>query len=224
LIEKYFAGVTGSLSIDKTSGTFLFWGYSKKDRMRFQLFRDGNRLINKDGTYSLLLTPESVARAIANKEIFPGLLLTFIVLSFYYGLLLGGGPSQTSYLTEMKKRYIAMMKEAGDEESASETEQSITDDFIFYRPHLAFLEHNNERISATALDMYLYQDPTRWNGIIAATKSIDMNAFMTILLPTLYKQFCNPEEKEDELVNVSRQDVESYTGIDKKLPAIGNLP
>lgn len=221
LLEKHFTDVTGAHSSDRTWGTFLFWGYSKEDKMRFQLFRNGNQLVNKEGTYTLELTPKAIAKAIANKEIFPGLLLTFIVLSFYYGLILGGGPSQTSYLTEMKRRYINMMKEAGDERSANDTEQSITDDFIFYRPHLAFLEHGDQRISATALDMFLYQDPSHWSEIVRATKSIAVSEFMNVLLPTLYKQFCNPDEREDELMNISRQDVEQFLGLDKKLPTLG---
>jgi len=220
LIEKYFNGVTGSISTDKSSGTFLFWGYSKDDGMRFQLQRDGNSLVNKSKNYKLNLTPNDVERAILNKEIIPSLLLTFTVLSFYYGLILGGGPSQTSYLPEMKKKYIEMMKEVGDEKSATDANASITDDFILYRPHLAFLEHKGERVSATALDMYLYQDPANIKKVIEATKSIPLNNFISIMLPTLYKQFCPEDKKKEELVNISRQDVETFLGVDQKVPPL----
>jgi hypothetical protein len=223
LIEKYFSGVTGALSADKSSGTFLFWGYSKEDGTRFQLLHEGNKLVNKNKSYSLNLTPKDIEKAIQNKEIIPGLLLTFTVLSFYYGLILGGGPSQTSYLTEMKKRYIDMMKEVGDEKSANDAQASITDDFILYRPHLAFIEHEGERFSATALDMYLYQDASSLKKVIEATKSIPLSDFITIMLPTLYKQFCPEDKKREELMNISRQDVEEFIGFDKKIPPLKQI-
>lgn len=221
LIEKHFGGITGAFAKDYSTGTFLFWGLSKKDQTRFSLRRVNNTLVNKDDTYVLELTPDAVEKAIRNHEIFPSLLLTFSVFSFYYGLLLGGGASQTTYLTHMKNAYTEMMLEVNDLQSAKNSEESVTDDFVFYRPHLAFIEAFGERISATGLDMYLYQDPDAWKKIIEATKVIPIADFITILLPILYKQFCPDEEKEDDLMNISRQDVEQFIGFDKKLPPLG---
>lgn len=221
LTEKYFDGITGAFKNDRSAGTFLFWGISKKDNYRMQLFREGDQLVSKDGQYKVALEPEAIRNAIQNKEIFPGLLLTFVVLSFYYGLLLGGGASQPTYLTQMKKAYIGMMHELGDTESVEDSEESVTDDFVFYRPHLAFLDAFGERISASGMDMYLYQDPANWKEILRATKSITMAEFITILLPILYKQFCPDDQKEEALMNISRQDVEAFTGFDKKLPPLG---
>lgn len=223
LTEKYFDGITAAFKNDKSVGTFLFWGLSKNDKSRFQLFREGNKLVSKDGLVHFDLTPESIQEAIKNQEIFPGVLLTFVILSFYYGLSLGGGASQPTYLTHMKKAYIDMMQELGDGQSALEVQETVTDDFVFYRPHLAFIDAYGERISATGLDMYLYQSPNGWKNILNATKTISMNEFIEILLPILYKQFCPEEEREEELMNISRQDVERFTGFDKKLPVLGTI-
>ncbi len=222
LIEKYFDGIIGAFKSEKQTGTFLFWGLNKEG-YRMQLGRDGDKLITRDGSYSVSLTPEAIESAIRNKELIPSLLLTFIVLSFYYGLLLGGGASQTTYLTDMKEAYMKMTEELGDTQSHEESQDVVTDDFVFFRPHLAFVEAGGERVSASGMDMYLYQDPENWRRIIQATKSITIGEFMTILLPILYKQFCPEGEREDDLMNISRADVERFTGFDKKLPVLGKI-
>ena len=117
--------------------------------------------------------------------------------------------------------FINMMSELGETQTVHDSQESVTDDFVFYRPHLAFIEAYGERLSATGMDMYLYQDPSSWKQIINATKSITVNEFITILLPILYKQFCLDDQKEDALMQISRQQVEQFTGFDKKLPPLG---
>lgn len=219
LTEKYFNGITGAFNKEAGTGTFLFWKVSP-DNLRTQLELDNGKLVSKDASYSVELTPAAIRQAILNKELMPGLLLTFITLSFYYGLLLGGGASQPTYLTQMKNAYMKMTEELGDTQSAQDSLESVTDDFVFFRPHLAFIDAYGERISASGMDMYLYQDPSRWKEIIQATQSITIEEFITILLPILYKQFCPDDQKEEALMNIGRQDVEKFTGFDKKLPAI----
>lgn len=223
LIEKYFDGITGAFTQEQGYGTFLFWGVSKKDNQRFQLFRDGNQLVSKDRTYSVPLTPDAIGKAIEAKELIPSLLLTFILLSFYYGLLLGGGASQPTYLTDMKKAYIAMLQELGETEAIEDCRETPTDDFVFFRPHLAFLQASGESIDATGLDMYLYANPSAWKSIIESTKSISLTDFITLILPVLYKQFCPDDEKEDDLMQITRMDMQKYLGLDTKLPPIASL-
>jgi hypothetical protein len=221
-IEKFFANIDGAFSKDHNVGTFLFWGLSAKDHIRIQLFKKGNQLVSNDDTFRLDLTPQAVREAIINKTVFPGLLLTFIVLSFYYGLRLGGGTSQPNYLTQMHEAYRTMLTQLGDAE-VQNTEDIITDDYVFYRPHLAFLDFNDKRIPATGMDMYLYQDPTQWQKILQATKQIALGDFMTTLLPALYKEFCPDAQKEDILMAINQQDVETFIGLDKKLPSLGTI-
>ncbi len=222
LIEKYFEGITGAFTKDHNYGTFLFWGISK-DNHRIQLFRKGNQLISKDRKYSVALEPNAITGAIQNKELIPGLMLTFILLSFYYGLLLGGGASQPTYLTAMKKAYIAMLQELKETTAIEDCSKTPTDDFVFFRPHLAFIEAHEQSIDATGLDMYLYSDPSFLKSIIEATKSISVANFMTLLLPVLYKQFCPADQKEDDLTQITRMDIQKYLGLDKKIPPISSL-
>lgn len=222
-IEKHFEGIFGAFKVDKSYGTFLLWGISKDDNTRIQLFREGNRLISKDGGYSVALEPEAIKNAIINKEIFPSLLLTFTVLCFYYGLLAGGGPNQPVYLTEMKAAFVNMMKGLGNTQEAEEAELVATDDFVFNRSHLALIEAYGERIPAAGLDINLYQDPEAWQKIINATKSIPMGDFMDIILLTYYKMYCPVEERDEELMQISIHEMVQYLGLDKKLPPIGKI-
>lgn len=219
LMEKYFDGITGAFHKESATGTFLFWGL-REDGRRLQLERKGTKLVAKDKSYSVNLTPEEIEQAIRKQELIPSLLLTFIVLSFYYGMLLGGGASQTSYLTDMKNAYVKMMEEVGDTQSIMDSHEAVTDDFVFFRPHLAFIDAYGHRISASGMDMYLYENGESWDKIIQATKSITVEQFITILAPILYKQFCPDDEKEEALMNISRADVEKFTGFDKKLPPL----
>jgi hypothetical protein len=221
LMEKYFANITGAFSEDQSWGTFLFWGLSQQDNTRFQLFRKEGYLVSKDGTFKLALQPDAIREAVMNKKIFPGLLLTFSLLLFYYGLRLSGGTRQPIYLTEMKNAFIKMLKEIDEEEFLSDVQESITDEIIFTRPHLAFIDAYGERVAATGFDSYLYQEPSAWKQIIEATKSISVSEFMTVLLPVLYKQLCPEDQQDEALLQITRRDVEKFTGFDKKISAIG---
>ena len=51
--------------------------------------------------------------AILEKRIVPSLALTFIVLSFYYGLQCGGGYSQIAYLAKMQRAYLKLLEYLG---------------------------------------------------------------------------------------------------------------
>ncbi len=223
LIEKYFADVTGAFARDYSIGSFLFWGVSSKDNMRFQLMREGNKLVNKERDFMLELTPNAIREAILSHKIYPGLLLTFVILSFYYGLILEGGHLQTTYLTQMKERYLSMMEELGDTASFSEVQDSVTDDYLIYRPHIGFIDAWGDRIAAQGLDMYLHQNPNNWKNIIDASKTIPFEEFMTVLMPVFYKQLCPPEEQKEELMSITRNEVEKFIGFDKKVPPLGYI-
>ncbi len=221
LIEKYFDGITGAFNKQEGSGTFLFWGYSKKSNTRIQLFRQNNKLVSLDGSFSLSLEPTAVQEAILNNDIFPSLLLTFVVLSFYYGLILGGWTSQTDYLSKMKTAFINLLKETGDLNEEENVASGITEDLVIPRPHLAFLDAYNQRLPATGLDMYMYQNPDQWKSILQASKTITLHDVITIMLPSLYKKFCPEEEKEDSLMQIDSQAIQQFTEFDKKIPSIG---
>lgn len=112
LFEKYFDGITGAFSHIDASGTFLFWGL--KDDKRLSLVRSGNTLVSRGGEYMLLLTPESIVQALKLKQIYPSMALCFIVLSFYYGLVCGGGFSQVQYLKALKDAWNSLLGDLDD--------------------------------------------------------------------------------------------------------------
>lgn len=101
--EKDFLGVQGAFG-KKGKGTFLFWGINKGRRI--SLRRVQGKLVGNG--FGLHLNPEAISDAIENKRIMPSMALSFIILSFYYGLMCGGGFSQVDYLTEMRRAYAKL--------------------------------------------------------------------------------------------------------------------
>lgn len=108
---QFFADIPGAFFKDK--GTFIFWGI--KDGHRVRLKREDGFLVSEDPAVelSIALNAESVAQALDNKSIMPSMALSFITLSFYYGLKCGGGINQIGYLTQMKEAYNKMLEALG---------------------------------------------------------------------------------------------------------------
>ncbi len=219
LLAKHFKGIMGSFSKEENYGTFLFWALPKQGKYRIQLWKEGNYLVSHDKTFKVELTPEGIQKAIENQELIPSLLLTFLVLAFYYGLFLGGGVDQTLYLEQMKQAFIAMQKEYGDTESIEACNDTITSHFLISRPAFAFLEApNKDRVPATGLDLLLYENQSSWKQVYDATKTITVEEIMDRILPSFYKEYTPPNEKEADLLGITPRDIGLYTGLDKKMP------
>lgn len=219
MVDKYFDGISGAFSKKDEIGTFLFWGLPKHGKYRVQLWRNGNYLEDKEGAFKLELTPESIKRAIINKELIPSVMLSFAVLACYYGLFLGGGHLQTRYLPQMKEAYGKIMKEIGDNESLEALEGLTTNNFVIPRPTLTYLKSGNKRVPATGLDMLLYSDGgENWQTIIEASKRITMGQIIERLLPGFYREM--GPDLDPQLAGITERDVEALNGLEKSLPPV----
>lgn len=222
-VENYFEGISGAFSKKEDTGTFLFWGFPKHGKYRVQLWRNGNFLEDKEGTYSVELTPESIRKAIINKELIPSVMLTFTVLACYYGYVLGGGHLQTRYLTQMKQAYLKIAEEIEDLESVDALEGLITNNFIIPRPTLVYLKSGKKRVPATGMDMLLYGDGgENWQSIIEASKRINMGQIIERMLPGLLRDM-DKTGVEEKLLKVTERDIEAVNGLDKNIPEIIDL-
>lgn len=111
LFQAYFKGVTGAFADKPAHGSFLFWSLRDGQRSSFHL--KGDKLVTESG-HALILEPETIAKALRDKNILPTMALSFIVLSFYYGLRCGGGFSQINYLGDMQRAYLRLLEESGE--------------------------------------------------------------------------------------------------------------
>ncbi len=219
MVEKYFDGIQGAFSKKEEIGTFLFWGFPKHGKYRVQLWRKGNFLEDKEGSFKIELTPESVKRAIVNKELIPSVMLSFAVLACYYGFFLGGGHMQTKYLTQMKEAYGRIVREIGDQESADALEGLTTNNFVIPRPTMVYLKSGDKRVPATGLDMLLYSDGGEsWQNVIEATKRVTMGQVIERMLPGLYREVS--EDFDPDLLAITERDIEAFNGLEKILAPI----
>jgi hypothetical protein len=220
LLLKYFNNILCAFSLEKKYGTFLFWGVSKNSTQRIQLFPKNGRLVSNDKTFSLDLTPQALQKAIEAEIVIPSVMLTFLVLSLYYGLFLSGGLDQPWYLSEIKDAYIKMLTDLKENQELRYISEIIPNDSVITRASLAFLEDtNSNRIPASGLDLILYQKKDTWPNIIEASKHVVYKELLYRIYPELYKDYCENENKKEILLAITEQEIEKFTGIDKKIPA-----
>lgn len=214
-VENYFEGISGAFSKKNELGTFLFWGLPKHGKYRVQLWRNGNFLEDKEGSFKIELTPESIKRAILNKELIPSVMLTFAILACYYGYSLGGGHLQTRYLVQMKEAYRKIVEELGDQESIEALEGLVTSNFIIPRPTMIYLKSGSKRVPATGMDMLLYGDGgENFQNVIEATKRISMRQIIERILPGLFRDLNLSDEK---LSQIKEREIEILNGLEKAL-------
>jgi hypothetical protein len=219
LIYKYFNNIMCAFSIERNYGTFLFWATPKNTKKRLQLFAKNGRLESPDGTFTLTLTPEAIGNALRNDEIAPSTMLTFIVLSLYYGFALTGGLDQPTYLEQTKQAYIAMLEELGLRDEVENCKPIVANDIIYTRPTLAFIDGPlSQRVPASALDMIVHGNQNSWSTVIEAAKQVTMHELLYRLYPELYRDYCKHTDKDDKLLQITERDIEQYTGIDRKIP------
>ncbi|MFA6050634.1 MAG: hypothetical protein WC761_05560 [Candidatus Paceibacterota bacterium] len=102
---KNFESLSCAHDTVKQKGSHLFWHIDNKAELRRQLFVKDNALVSPDEAIVIPLTKESLSQGLLNFELLPTLALSYSMLSFHYGLTLGGGFSQIQYLGEMRDAY-----------------------------------------------------------------------------------------------------------------------
>ncbi len=118
-------GISGAYDHATQKGTELFWRL--KNGRREQLFVRGDVLRNENGDFSLKLTPKAVTKSLQKKEIFASYAICLVVVSFWGGIVCGGGYSQVDYFSELKDRYASMLQNFGEKGSAEVLKRMPTD-------------------------------------------------------------------------------------------------
>jgi len=215
LILKHFDGVLRGFSTKTKTGTYLFWALPKGAKYRVQLWKKGDFLETEDGSYRIALTPEGLRKAIREKELIPSTLFSFILLAFYYGIRLVGGKTQTTYLTQMKKAFIAMQKEYGDLESIKNLDKLRTNDLSLNLQSLCYSQADQDsRISTTGIDLILYKNKATMSIIKTLAKVLTLKEVFYRALPDYYKRFYRDEERDSQLDAITKEDIEKYLRLE----------
>lgn len=120
--ERYienFDGITGAHA-GQEYGTHFFWHIKHEYHTRVPLWINGNELVSPDNHVKISLDADSITQGLKSRTLLPSTALCYRMLSFYYGLTLGGGFSQIQYLGEMKKAYEKTLSHPGKESSHSD--------------------------------------------------------------------------------------------------------
>lgn len=221
LLMKYFAGLPESFSRREHFGTYLFWAQPKGNKAphRLRLWREGNFLVSEDGTYKVEMTPEAIQAALETKELIPSVLLTFIVLCFYYGLKCLGGLGQINYLPKLKEAYIKMQTDLGHTESVLACQGAETKD-LGGEVTVALVDSKiNGTAPATAFDFLIYGDENSWPTLVEQSKKITFEEAIVPMFPEDYPITHDTAERDPDLLAISPKDITKIMGLDKKLQA-----
>ncbi len=219
MLNQYFEGIMGAFSRSGKYGTYLFWALPKGGKYRIQLWKQGNRLVSDDGSYSLELTKENLRRALENNELIPSMMLSYMVIGFYYGLKCLGGFSQVNYLTQMKNAYIKMQVDRGNYKSIevccrSQTKEMCGDMTI------AFLGGpKGEMVPATGLDLILYGNENTWPLLVKESNEITLAEAIDPMMPEFYRIIYTEAERESALNSVTSEDVTRLIKLNSKIKA-----
>lgn len=223
LLQANFEGIMGAFDRKNNYGTYLFWALPKGAKYRVQMWKQGDNLVTEDGSYSVELKPEIIQKAMEAKEIIPSMMLSYIVLAFYYGLKCLGGFSQVNYLTFMKNAYIKMQVDRGNYRSIEVCARSQTKemggDFT-----LAFMAGpNGELIPSTGLDLILYGTNETWPCLVEQSKLISLEEGIFTLMPEFYRILYLETERDPELLSVSSEDITKLMKLDQKMKACTSI-
>jgi hypothetical protein len=162
LIKKHFNGIDGAFDLNRKHGTFLFWGSGQP----------------REQIWDLNLAPEQLKKMLLSGELVPSMLLTFIVLSFYYGLTCFGGFSQINYLTDMKQAYQNFCAELGLDEKVDVQTDGFCGEIV--------LNYLNGA-PATILDLIRHGGIKHWPEISAKAKQTTLNQAIEPMFAEFYE-------------------------------------
>jgi len=207
LAEKYFNGARGAFGGGK--GSFLFWGLDSKAR-RFAFVRQGKSLVG--GNKSLGLEPERIAAALQAREIYPTSLVCFLVL-LHYGATCIGGFNQTTWLTEIKNKFAALLAETGEAEASSAVASQEAGNFA--EGSLAILRNNSGYFKASALDLYLRR--LNYFGLVELAGKMTLAQSIEAELPEVYRIGVPAAEKEAGLMALGLGEIVKLNGLEEIL-------
>ena len=122
-LHETFLGMKGCFS--DNSGSFLFWGLDQKGHRVGLKVLDGY-LVGEN--FTLMFEAKSISRALKQKQIYPSTLTCFLVM-LYSGLNCIGGFNQTSWLTEIKEKFILLLNSIGETKYAKKIANVPTENF-----------------------------------------------------------------------------------------------
>ncbi len=184
IFKECFDGIQGAFSSHTQAGTILFWAIHNGVRKRLKYTK--GKLESDDGTYQLILNPHEIKVAIEKKELMPSMALSYIILSFYYGLTCGGGFLQIQYLTYLKNAYLKLLNRVQKNDEMQNIEHTQTDyfcgEFVF-----GTLKNSEHTAHASSIDLILYGNENTDNELQEFSGVCTLGEAVDQMMPNFYK-------------------------------------
>lgn len=219
LLLKHFEGIPGAFSASGDWGTFLFWGFDEKGHRVRLLLKEG-RLVSRDGVVDIELTPDAIGEALRSKKMLPSMLMSYLVVSLYYGMKCLGGFCQVHDLTLCKEAWRKLLLEIGETSEAEavipvQTKELGGDGLV-----LAYLKTaTGGAVPANGFDMILDEGDTSFDHYVALSKRVTLSEMMAPMLPEMYTVLYSEQQRDLELLSITPEQIFEATGLRSKLTA-----
>lgn len=217
LALEHFNNLAGGFSRENKWGTFLFWAVDKKlHRVRLEL--NTTQLFSMKRSFVFEMDPETLESALRSKQIFPSMLLCYLVVSFYYGMKCLGGFCQVHDLTMAKAAWDRVLRAQGEDEEAEailplQTKELGGDGLV-----LAYLKTaKGELVPATGIDMALESENTSFEFFVELSKKVTLNKMMNSMLPEIYTVLYSFPDRDPALIKLSPEQILRETGLQESL-------
>ena len=199
---KNFENVPVAHNTLKQKGSHLFWYIDKEKKERKQLWIVNENLESMDKKIAIPLEPSIILEYLISFKLLPTTAFCYSILSFYYGLTLGGGPFQIQYLRKIKEAYEKTLLDF----DKIPTNPSIRTDIFTGDLTLIGIGNKKKTIPASLIDALIYRDNNTHEAMDRIIESFSiketldpmMSEFVTIItgkkeiisnLPKIHKTF-----------------------------------
>lgn len=220
LALQHFNNLAGGFSHEKKWGTYLFWAVDPKlHRIRLEL--DTAKLFSSKRTFEFELNPETIEAALRSKQIFPSMLLCYLVVSLYYGMKCLGGFCQVHDLTMAKEAWSRLLRAQGENEETDalvpvQTKELGGDGLV-----LAYLKTaKGELTPATGIDMALENGNTSFDFLVELSKKVTLNEMMNPMFPEIYTVLYSFPDRDPALTKLTPEAILRETGLQEKLTKV----
>jgi hypothetical protein len=217
LIPSIFNNIPGAFSLENEWGTYLFWAIDDKQH-RVRMFLSEGELHSTYRRHTCKFSPEGVRQSLENKEIFPSMLLCYLIISLYYGFKCLGGFCQVNDLTITKLAWQKLLKMVGENAESEAVQPIQTKELGGDGMVLAYLRSESGDIQpASGIDMILRSQNTFFDKYYDRSKQVTLEDMMNPMLPEMYTVLYSQEQRDPLLTELTVYDIVKELNIKDKI-------
>jgi hypothetical protein len=216
LVLRCFEGIDGAFSVDEGRGSYMFWALDDKCR-RVALHLKEGRLVSNNGEYDFAYTPEGMAKALENKQVFPGMLLCYLIIALYYGMKCLGGFSQVHDLTLTKEAWMEFLIHLGKRGEVDAVMPMQTKEYGGDGMLLAYLPSEDQVRPAYGIEMGIGEVSQTFGDYIESAKRVNILEAVEPMMPEIYQVLYPQDERIAELSDLTLSDIAKAIGLLEKL-------